>query len=121
MFQLSLLHVENVLAERGIEVSFQTAPEWASKFGSDFARSFLRRSRGNFSEKERLDEMVVTIKGEKFWLWRVVDAEGYGLEALGISYRNKEAAPNLMRKLLRRKASRRVMATDKLILRCSRA
>ena len=114
-FPLSFRHVEDLLAERGIEVSFQTVSEWASKFGSEFATSLRRRSRRKFSEMWHLDEMVVTIKGRKYWLWRAVDAEGYVLEALVQSRRNKRAASKLMRKLLKAQgAPPRVMITDKL-------
>ncbi len=62
-FPLSLRHVEDILAERGIEVSFQTVAEWAAKFGRGYARSIRRRSRGSFADKWHLDEMVVAIKG----------------------------------------------------------
>ncbi|WP_095205400.1 IS6 family transposase [Mesorhizobium carmichaelinearum] len=114
-FPLSLRHVEDLLAERGIEVSFQTVAEWAAKFGRGYARSIRRRSRGSFADKWHLDEMVVAIKGKKFWLWRAVDADGYVLDALIQSRRNKKAALKLMRKLLKGQGiTPRVMITDKL-------
>ncbi len=65
-FLLSFRDVEDVLAERGIEVSFQTVSEWAAKFGLKFAYQLRRRSCGQFSDKWYLDEMVVSIKGKKF-------------------------------------------------------
>jgi len=102
------------LAERGIIVTFQTVAEWAAKFGLKFAHQIRRRSRGDFADKWQLDEMVVTIKGKKYWLWRAVDANGYVLDALLQSRRNKEAALRLMRMLLKdRGAAPRVMVTDK--------
>jgi putative transposase len=114
-FPLSLRDVEDLLAERGIDVSFQTVSEWASKFGLKFAHQFRRRSRGNFADKWHLDEMVVSIKGKKYWLWRAVDANGYVLDALLQSRRNKGAALRLMRKLLKGQGiTPRVMVTDKL-------
>ena len=114
-FPLSLRHVEDLLAEGGIDVSFQTVSEWAAKFGAEFAASLRRRSKGGFSDKWHLDEMVVTIKGQKYWLWRAVDAEGYVLEALLQSRRDKKAALKLMRKLLKGQGvTPRVMVTDKL-------
>lgn len=68
-----------------------------------------------FSDKWHLDEMVVTIKGKKYWLWRAVDANGYVLDALLQSRRNKAAATRLMRKLLKDQGiAPRVMVTDKL-------
>lgn len=114
-FPLSLRHVEDLLAERGIEVSFQTVAEWAAKFGGEYARRIRRRSKGRFADKWHLDEMVVTIKGKKHLLWRAVDGEGYVLDALVQSRRNKKAALRLMRKLLRQQGlAPRVMITDKL-------
>ena len=114
-FPLSLRHVEDLLAERGIEVSFQTVAEWAAKFGREYARSIRLRSRGSFADKWHLDEMVVAIKGRKYWLWRAVDADGYVLDALIQSRRNKKAALKLMRKLLKGQCvAPRVMITDKL-------
>jgi putative transposase len=113
-FPLSFRDVEDLLAERGISVSFQTA-RWATKFGLKFAYQLRRRSRGNFADKWQLDEMVVTIKGKKYWLWRAVDANGYVLDALLQSRRNKAAALRLMRKLLKDQGTTpRVMVTDKL-------
>jgi putative transposase len=91
-FPLSLRHVEDLLAERGIEVSFQTVSEWAAKFGRKYAHHLRRRSRGSFADKWHLDELVVSIKGKKYWLWRAVDADGYVLDALLQSRRNKKAA-----------------------------
>lgn len=56
--------MEDLLAECGIEVSFQTISEWAVKFGLEFAYQLRRRSCGNFADKWHLDEMVISIKGE---------------------------------------------------------
>lgn len=114
-FPLSLRHVEDLLAERGIAVSFQTVSEWTTKFGQEYARCVRRRSRGSFADKWHFDEMVVSIKGKKHWLWRAIDADGYVLDALIQSRRNKKAALKLMRKLLKDQGIRpRVMITDKL-------
>ncbi len=114
-FPLSLREVEDLLAERGIDVSFQTVSEWVVKFGLKFAYHPRRRSRGNFADKWHLDELVVSIMGRKCWLWRAVDAEGYVLDALLQSRRNKKAALRLMRKLLKSQGvTPRLMVTDKL-------
>ena len=67
-FPLSLRDIEDLLAEIGIIVSFQTVSEWAAKFGVKFAHQLRCRSRGHFSDKWHLDEMVVTINGKKYWL-----------------------------------------------------
>ena len=114
-FPLSFRDVEDLLAERGIDVSFQTVSEWVAKFGLKFADQLRRRSRGQFADKWQLDEMVISIKGKKYWLWRAVDANGYVLDALLQSRRNKRAALRLMRKLLKGQGiAPRVMITDKL-------
>ena len=81
-FPLGLRHVEDMLAVRGIAVSFQTVGEWAGKFGAAYARQIRRMSKGAFADKWHLDEMVVSIKGRKHWLWRAVDANGHVLDAL---------------------------------------
>jgi IS1 family transposase len=89
--------------------------EWAAKFGLKFACQRRRRARGRFADKWQLDEMVVTIKGKKYWLWRAVDANGYVLDALLQSRRNRAAALRLMRKLLKGQGTiPRVIVTDKL-------
>ena len=88
---------------------------WTTKFGLKFAHQLKRRSIGNFADKWHLDEMVVSIKGKKYWPWRAVDANGYVLDALLQSRRNKGAALRLMRKLLKSQGvAPRVMVTDKL-------
>ena len=58
---------EDLLAERGIILSSQTVSEWAANFGLKFADQLRSRSRGHFSDKWHLNEMVVTIKGKKYW------------------------------------------------------
>jgi putative transposase len=64
-----LRHVEEMLAVGGIEVSFQTVSEWAVKLGGEYARQIRRLCKGRFADKWHLDEMVVFIKGRKYWLW----------------------------------------------------
>jgi putative transposase len=95
-----------MLAARGIEVSFQTIAEWAGKFGGAYARRIRRAAKGAFADKWHLDEMVVSIKGKKHWLWRAVDANGYVLDALVQSRRDRKAALRLMRSCSSSKASR---------------
>lgn len=114
-FPLSLRHVEDMLAVRGIAVSFQTVGEWAGKFGAAYARQIRRMSKGAFADKWHLDEMVVSITGRKHWLWRAVDANGHVLDALVQSRRDRKAALRLLRKLLKEQGiAPRVMLTDKL-------
>jgi len=113
-FPLSLRMVEDILAARGIIVSHETVRRWAEKFGRDFAGKIRRRA-PQFGDKWHLDEVVLTINGQKHWLWRAVDQDGFVLDALVQSRRDKRAAERLMRKLIRKQArSPRVLVTDKL-------
>jgi putative transposase len=106
--------VEELLAARGIEVSYETVRQWGLKFGEVFARRIRQRApqRGN---KWHLDEVVITIAGRKHWLWRAVDQQGFVLDALVQSRRNTRAARRLLRKLLKKQGrAPQVMITDKL-------
>src|SRR5207244_12468642 len=98
-FTLSYRDVEELLAERGLEVSYETVRRWVLKFGPGFARR-LRRSRPR--DRWHLDEMVVRIAGRQMYLWRAVDHEGEVLDMLVQRRRDKRAALRLMRKLLRK-------------------
>src|ERR1700712_5128938 len=100
-FTLSYRDVEDLLAERGLDISYETVRRWVAKFGPLFARD-LRRRRPRPTSCWHLDEMVVTIGGKRFWLWRAVDSEGEVLDVLVQSRRNTAAALRLMRKLLRK-------------------
>ncbi len=75
-FPLSLRMVEEMLAARGISVTYETIRQWGLKFGREFANRIRRRAprRG---DKWHLDEVVITIAGKKHWLWRAVDQEGF--------------------------------------------
>ena len=77
----SLRDVAELLAQRGIEASYETIGCWTLKFGRAFARN-LRRSRPTPTGRWHLDEMVVKICGERMWLWRAVDDEGEVLDML---------------------------------------
>jgi putative transposase len=114
-FPLSLRMVEDMMAARGIIVSHQTIRLWAEKFGRAFANEIRRRSAGRLGDKWHLDEAVVSIDGERHWLWRAVDQDGFVLEVLVQIRRNAKAARRLMRKLLKGHGrAPRVMVTDKL-------
>jgi len=99
-FPLSYRDVEDLLAERGIDVSYETVRRWALKFGLSYARK-LRQTRPRPNDHWHLDEVFVSINGRRMYLWRAVDSEGEVLEILVQSRRNKEAALKLMRKLLK--------------------
>src|SRR5207237_79727 len=113
-FTLSYRDVEELLAERGLEVSYETVRRWVLKFGPGFARR-LRRSRPRPSDRWHLDEMVVRIAGRRMYLWRAVDHEGEILDVLVQRRRDQRAALRLMRKLLRKQGfAPRLVVTDKL-------
>jgi putative transposase len=113
-FTLSLRDVEELLAERGLDVSYETVRRWFPKFGSDIAAN-LRARRPTPSNHWHLDEMVIVIWWQHHWLWRAVDNEGEVLDFLVQSRRDTKAAMKLMRKLLKRQgfAPSRIV-TDKL-------
>jgi putative transposase len=113
-FPLSLRRVEERLAARGIVVSHETVRQWARKFGQSFANQ-IRRRRPCPGDQWHLDEVCLMIAGQKPWLWRAVDQDGFVLDVLVQSRRNKRAAKRLLRKLLKRQTRvPRVMITDKL-------
>jgi transposase-like protein len=78
---LSYRDVEELLAERGLEVSYETVRRRVTKFGPAFARN-LRRLRPRPSDTWHLDAMVVSIQGRRLYLWRTVDSEGEVLDLL---------------------------------------
>ena len=96
-FTLSFRDIEDLMAQRGIEVSYETIRMWTRKFGRIFAHN-LRKSRLAPSARWHLDEMVVRIGGERMFLWRAVDDEGEVLDRLVQKRRNKAAALKLFRK-----------------------
>src|SRR5437773_5722178 len=113
-FTLSYRDVEELLAERGLDISYETVRRWILKFGPGFARR-LRRSRPRPSDRWHLDEMVVRIAGKRMYLWRAVDHEGEVLDMLVQCRRDKCAALRLIRKLLRNQGFvPKLLTTDKL-------
>jgi putative transposase len=113
-FPLSLRLVEEMLLERGIVVSYESVRRWALKFGPAYARR-LRRKTPSRRDVWHLDEVVVTIAGQKHWLWRAVDQDGYVLDEFVQTRRNTTAAKRLLRRLLRKQGCPpRRMITDKL-------
>jgi putative transposase len=113
-FPLSLRPVEEMLLERGIVVSYETVRRWALKFGPAYARR-LKRKRPNRRDMWHLDEVVVTIAGQKHWLWRAVDQGGYVLDEIVQDRRDTKAAKRLLKRLLRKQGRPpRRMITDKL-------
>jgi putative transposase len=113
-FPLSFRDVEDLLAERGIDTTYESIRRWTLKFGPEFARN-LRKTRSGSNGIWHLDEMFVTINGKQMYLWRAVDGEGEVLDILVQSRRNKKAALKLMRKLLKKQGTAPAkLVTDKL-------
>ena len=112
-FPMSLRDVEDLLAERGVIVSYESIRAWVAKFGGHYAKA-IRRDRPAPSGKWHLDEVVITIRGTRHWLWRAVDSNGDVLDILVQSRRNKTAADRFFRKLFKQYGLPRVVITDKL-------
>lgn len=113
-FTLSYRDIEDLLAERGLDISYETVRRWFQKFGGPIARN-LRSSRSTPSDYWHLDEMVIVIRGKRHWLWRAVDNEGEVLDFLVQPKRNARAALKLMRKLVKKHGGTPTrIVTDKL-------
>ncbi len=113
-FSLSYRDVEDLLAERGIVVTYETVRQWCLKFGQQYANQ-LRRRRAKSGDKWYLDEVFLKINGKTSYLWRAVDQDGTVLDILVQSRRNKAAAKKFFRKLLKGCTYvPRVLITDKL-------
>src|SRR5258707_1481133 len=113
-FTLSYRDVEELLAERGIDVSYESVRRWVLKFGPKIAAGLARR-RPRPDDRWHLDEMVVRIGGRHMYLWRAVDSEGEVLDMLVQRRRCKSAALRLLRKLMKRQGfAPRTIVTDKL-------
>jgi putative transposase len=100
-FTLSFRDVEDLLAEHGIMVSYETVRRWVNHFGPMVAAD-LRKRRPKLHTTWHLDEVYLKIDGRMVYLWRAVDAEGEVLDVLVQTRRNKRAALKLMRKLLKK-------------------
>ena len=113
-FTLSYRDVEELLAERGLDISYETVRRWVLKFGPRIARR-LRQHRPRPSDRWHLDEMAVRIAGERMYLWRAVDDEGEVLDMLVQRWRDSRAALRLMRKLLKKLGfAAKLLISDKL-------
>ena len=113
-FPLSLRMVEEMLAARGICVTYETVRQWGKKFGKAFSDQIRQRAPAR-GDKWHMDEVVISIAGEPYWLWRAVDQNGFVLDVLVQRRRDSRAAQQLMRKLLKSAVTPpRVMITDKL-------
>lgn len=114
-YKLSLRDISELLLERGVEVTYETVRNWSKTWGPIYAQSIRKKWGSNFKDKWHIDEMRVKIKGEIFWLWRLIDGEGEEIEILLQKRRNAISAIRFLKKTLKRTgAPPRVMITDKL-------
>jgi putative transposase len=117
-FPLSLRNVEDLLHERGIDITHETIRVWWGRFGQHFAaeirRSRVEAMRAHRHRRWHLDEMFVKINGERHYLWRAVDHEGEVLESYVTKTRDKAAALKFLRKVLKRHGRTEAVVTDRL-------
>src|SRR5712692_10994970 len=113
-FCLSFRDTEDLLAQRGITVSYEAIRQWCRRFGPAYAR-ILRRRQGRLGDTWHLDELFVHIQGRQQYLWRAVDQDGDVIDILLQPRRDQRAAERFFRKLLRgqKKEPFRII-TDKL-------
>ncbi|MFO8127450.1 IS6 family transposase [Yoonia sp.] len=117
-FPLSLRNVEDLLHERGIEISHETVRFWWNRFGPMFAgeirRNRVSRLRSHSNWQWHLDEVFVKISGETHYLWRAVDHDGEVLESYVTKRRDRKAALKFLKKSMRRYGQPEIIVTDKL-------
>ena len=113
-FSLSFRDAEELMIDRGIDVSHETIRRWVEKFGSQYAKRIKSRSE-NPSPVWHLDEVYTKINGKMVYLWRAVDNEGTVLDIVIQRRRNTHAAMPLLRKLLRNQGIKpTLIVTDRL-------
>jgi putative transposase len=113
-FTLSFCDVEDLLAERGITVSYEAIRYWCIKFGPTYARS-LRRKQGRLGDIWYVDEVFIAIRGKSHCLWRAVDQDGDVIDILVTKRRDRQAAKRFFRKALKRQGQAPwQLVTDKL-------
>ena len=117
-FPLSLRNVEDLLHERGIDVSHESVRFWWNRFGPMFAAEIRRKRvegmRAHSNWQWRLDEVFVKINGDTHYLWRAVDHEGEVLESYVTKRRDRKASLKFIRKSMKRFGQPQVIVTDKL-------
>ncbi len=117
-FPLSLRQVEDLLHERGVDISYETVRAWWNRFGPMFANEIKKQRSASMHSltqwRWHLDEVFVRINGETYYLWRAVDHEGEVLEVFVTRRRNRRAALRFLRKAMKRYGRPRVIVTDRL-------
>lgn len=110
---LSTADVEDLLAARGVIVSREAVRLWVNRFGRHFA-DCIRRDRPRPNDKWHMNEVVITVRGKRHWLWRAIDATGDVLDILVQTRRNAKAAKRFFQRLVAQFGEPRVVITDKL-------
>jgi putative transposase len=117
-FPLSLRNVEDLLHERGIDISHETVRFWWNRFGPLFAAEIRKKRvsqmRAYSNWQWHLDEVFVKINAETHYLWRAVDHEGEVLESFVTKNRDRKAALKFLRKTMKRHGRPDIFVTDKL-------
>ena len=117
-FPLSLRNVEDLLHERGIDISHETVRFWWNRFGPLFAAEIRKKRvsqmRAYSNWQWHLDEEFVKVNGETHYLWRAVDHAGEVLESYVTKRRDRKAALKLIRESMKRCGNPAVIVTDKL-------
>jgi len=117
-YALSLRNVEDLLAERGIDICHETVRLWWNRFGPIFAAEIcskrVDRMRAHTQWRWHLDEVYVKINGEIHSLWRAVDHEGEVLESFASKTRDKAAALKFIKRAMKRHGNPRSVVTDGL-------
>src|SRR5471032_790795 len=117
-FPLSLRNVEDLLFERGIDISYETVRYWWNRFGPMFAAEIRRKRSSQMRQvtqwRWHLDEVYVKINGDMRYLWRAVDHEGEVLESFVTKTRDKAAALKFIKKAMKRHGRTKAIVTDGL-------
>ncbi len=117
-FPLSLRQVEDLLHERGTDISYETVRAWWNRFGPMFAAEIKRKRSASLRSSPQwrwhLDEVFVRINGETHYLWRAVDHEGEVLESFVTKKRDRKAALRFLRKAMKRHGRPKTIVKDRL-------
>lgn len=113
-FNLSHRDIEDLMSQRGIEVSYESIRLWCNKFGPQFARRLRRKNQG-YGDTFYIDEVFVKIHGKQHYLWRAVDQDGEVIDVFLQKRRDGNAAKRFFKRLLRAHQGKpRKIVTDKL-------
>jgi putative transposase len=117
-YPLSLRNVEDILAERGIDISHETVRFWWNRFGPIFAdeirKTRIAQLRRYTQWRWHLDEVFVRINGRLCYLWRAVDHEGEVLESVVTAKRDKATALKFQKRIMKKYGHSQTVVTDGL-------